>query len=197
MTLTKVKRFTRNEYHRLTELGFFSEGDRLELIEGEIIEMAAKGTLHETCLRRILREVPKLIGEKATWQCQSPIALSDISEPEPDFTILQNREDDYLNSHPTPADSLLIIEVSDFTLNYDKKVKLPLYAAAGVADYWILNLVDFLLETYRQPYQMNSGKFDYRYQQNFLPNEAIALPNFPDSFLNLSLIFPPINSPTN
>jgi len=125
MTLTKVKRFTRDEYRRLTELGFFSEGDRLELIEGEILEIAAKGTLHETCLRRLLRELPKLIGEKATWQCQSPIALSDISEPEPDFAILQNREDDYLNSHPTPGDTLLIIEVSDFTLNYDKKVKLP------------------------------------------------------------------------
>lgn len=197
MTLTKVKRFTRDEYRRLTELGFFSEGDHLELIEGEILEIAAKGTLHETCLRRLLRELPKLIGEKATWQCQSPIALSNTSEPEPDFAILQNREDDYLNSHPTPGETLLIIEVSDFTLNYDKKVKLPLYAAAGIADYWIFNLVDVLLETYRQPYRTNSGKFDYRYKETFLSNEAIALPNFPDSSLGLSRVFPPINSPTN
>ncbi|MDY6806050.1 MAG: Uma2 family endonuclease [Cyanobacteriota bacterium] len=197
MTVAKVKRFTRDEYRRLSEIRFFSEGDRLELIEGEIIEMAAKGTLHETCLRRMLRELPKLIGEKATWQCQSSIALSNTSEPEPDFAIVQNREDDYLDSHPTPAETLLIIEVADFTLNYDKKVKLPLYAAAGISDYWIFNMVDVLLETYREPYRMNSGKFDYRYKQTFLPNEAIALPNFPNSSLDLSLIFPPINSPKN
>lgn len=197
MTVAKVKRFTRDEYRRLSELGFFSEGDRNELIAGEIIEIAPKGTFHETCLRRILRELPKLIQEKATWQCQSPIALSDISEPEPDFAILRNREDDYLDAHPTPADTLLLVEVADFSLNYDKKVKLPLYAAAGISDYWIFNRVDFLLETYRQPYQMNSGKLDYRYQQTFLPDEAIALTNFPDSSLDLSRIFPPINPPAN
>jgi Uma2 family endonuclease len=85
MAIATVKKFTIEDYHRLTELGFFQENDRVELIRGEIIEMAAKGRMHETCLRKLLRELSHLIREKATLQCQSPILLLPNSEPEPDF----------------------------------------------------------------------------------------------------------------
>ncbi len=132
MAPATLKRFTLNEYHRLAELGFLSEDDRVELIHGQIVQMTAKGTAHEVCTTRLLRELPKLVGDRATLRSQSPIVLPPDSEPEPDFTIVQNRADDYLSSHPEPANVLLAIEVSDSSLSYDQEVKLPLYAEAGI-----------------------------------------------------------------
>lgn len=191
MVLATVKRFTIAEYHQLTELKFFQEDDRVELIDGQIVEMAAKGTVHETCNRRLMRELLKLLGDRATLQNQSPISLSAYSEPEPDFAIVQNRTDDYLASHPSAADVILVIEVADSSLGYDQTVKLPLYAQAGIADYWIFNLADGRLETYSEPYQTAEGQFGYRLMRIVLPNEAIALPGFADSTLNLVKVFPP------
>lgn len=191
MVLATVKRFTIAEYHRLTALEFFQEDDRVELIDGQIVEMAAKGTAHEACITRLVRELPKLIGDRATVRVQSPIVLSNYSEPEPDFAIVQNRADDYLASHPSAADVLLVIEVSDSSVGYDQAVKLPLYAQAGIADYWIFNLADGRLETYSEPYQTTEGQFGYRLTRIVLPNEAIALPGFADSSLELVKVFPP------
>lgn len=134
MAHTTFKHFTLAEYHRLVELGFLGEDDRVELIHGQIVEMAAKGTAHEVCLTRLLRELPKLVDNYATLRCQSPLVLPRDSEPEPDFTIVQNRADDYLSSHPEPADVLLVIEISDSSLSYDQEINLPLYIemAGGV-----------------------------------------------------------------
>ncbi len=191
MTITQAKRFTLDEYHRLTELGFFHEDDRIELIKGEIIEMAAKGTAHETCLRNLLRELPRLVGDRGTLQSQAPIILPDDSEPEPDFAILQNREDNYLSAHPSPGDVLLVMEVADSSIDYDKNVKIPLYAEAGISDYWIFNLFNNQLEACSEPYQDNKGKFGYKNRRIVLPNQVIALPCFPDLSLDLSRVFPP------
>lgn len=116
MSIAQAKRFTLDEYHRLIELGFFDEDDHIELIDGEIIEMVSKGRPHETCLRRLWKELPKLVGDRATLQSQAPVTLPPNSEPEPDFAILQNRADDYLSAHPAPTDVLLVIEVSDSSL---------------------------------------------------------------------------------
>ena len=191
MAIATVKKFTIEDYHRLTELGFFQENDRVELIRGEIIEMAAKGRMHETCLRKLLRELSHLIREKATLQCQSPILLLPNSEPEPDFTILRNRQDDYATSHPTAQDILLLIEVSDSSLNYDQTTKLSVYAENNITDYWIFNLVDFCLECYSEPYQKSQGEFGYLRKLIYLPNQSVNLPYFPDSTLDLSKVFPP------
>ena len=191
MTQAKPKRFTLDEYHKLTEIGFFHEDDRIELIKGEIIEMAAKGTAHETCISKSLRELVRLLGDAATLRCQSPIILPDSSEPEPDFAILQNRPDDYLSAHPTPSDVLLVIEISDSTLKYDQEVKLSLYAEAGISDYWIFNLFDNQLESHSEPFQNSKGNFGYQNRRIVLPNQVIALPCFPDLSLDLSRIFPP------
>ena len=191
MVLATVKRFTTAEYHQLTALAFFQEDDRVELIDGQIVEMAAKGTAHETCNRRLMRELLKLLGDRATLQNQSPIVLSNQSEPEPDFAIVQNRADDYLAGHPTAADVIWVIEVADSSLGYDQAVKLPLYAQAGIADYWIFNLVEGRLEVYSEPYQTTEGQFGYRVTRIVLPNEAIALPGFADRSLDLVKVFPP------
>jgi len=190
MVPATFKRFTLDEYHLLAELGFLGEDDRVELIYGQIVEMTAKGTSHEVCITRLLRELPKLIGDRATLRCQSPLVLPIDSEPEPDFTIVQNRADDYLSSHPKPADTLLVIEISDSSLSYDQDVKLPLYAEAGISDYWIFNLADNYLESYSEPYQNLPGKFGYRRKVISLPNESVNLPCFPDLTLNLSKVFP-------
>ncbi|WP_413160801.1 Uma2 family endonuclease [Capilliphycus salinus ALCB114379] len=184
------KRFTISEYHRLTELGILQPSDRIELIRGELVKMAAKGTAHEVCLTKLLRELSKLISERATLRCQSPIILSSNSEPEPDFTIVINRPDDYLASHPTGNDIILVIEISDSSLDYDKEIKLPLYAEDGISDFWIFNLGDRILEAYSKPYQKPQGSWGYRIQKISLPDETISLPQFSDLLLDLAKVFP-------
>lgn len=168
------KRFTVDEYHRLAELGFLGEDDHIELIRGELIQRAAKGVRHEFCLRRLLRQLPRLIGDRATLQCQAPITLSFDGEPEPDFAILRNREDDYATAHPTPEDVWLVIEIADSSLDYDQTVKLPLYAEAAIAEYWIFNLVDRQLEVYTEPSQVGDS-FDYLNRRIVPPDGTVGL----------------------
>ncbi len=190
MTLTTAKRFSLDEYHRLAELGFFHEDDRVELIRGEIIQMAAKGTPHTNCCRDLLEELARLVAARAKLQCQDPIILPSESEPEPDFAILRKRADNYRFALPNADDVLLVIEIADSTLKYDREVKLPLYAEAGISDYWIFNLVKNHLETYTEPYQDSQGNFGYTVKRIVLPNQAIALPCLPDLSLDLSKVFP-------
>ncbi|WP_016950471.1 Uma2 family endonuclease [Anabaena sp. PCC 7108] len=190
MTKIQVKRFTIEEYHQLTEIGFLKEDDHIQLINGELIEMVSKGRAHETCLRNLLRELPKVIGDIATLQSQAPISIPPKSEPEPDFAIIKNRDDNYFSSHPQGTDILLVIEVADSSIDYDQKVKIPLYAKAGITDYWIFNLLDNCLEYYSEPYQNKQDQFGYANKRIVLPNQIISLPCFPDLQLDLSKVFP-------
>ena len=189
MTLATAKRFTITEYHRLADLDFFTEDDRVELIKGEIIKMAAKGKAHSVCNTRLYRELFKLLEEKVTIRGQEPIIIND-SEPEPDLTIVKNTPDDYFLNHPIPSDIFLIIEVADSSLKYDQEVKLFLYSEAGISDYWIFNLMDYYLECYSDPYQDLQGKFGYRHKSIILPNESVKLPFFPELILDLTKVFP-------
>ena len=189
MTLATAKRFTITEYHRLADLNFFTEDDRVELIKGEIIKMAAKGKAHSVCNTRLYRELFKLLEEKATIRGQEPIIIND-SEPEPDLTIVKNTPDDYFLNHPIPSDIFLIIEVADSSLKYDQEVKLFLYSEAGISDYWIFNLMAYYLECYSDPYQDLQGKFGYRHKSIILPNESVKLPSFPELILDLTKVFP-------
>lgn len=194
MSITTVKRFTIEQYHRLIDQETLSTEERTELIEGEIIQMVAKGNLHAVCCRNLIRELSKLVWDKATLQCQDPIMLSNYSEPEPDLAIARNRDDNYLSNHPTPADILLVIEIADSSLEYDRQVKLGLYAKSGISDYWIFNLIENQLEVYCHPYQKSqSHSFDYRRKQIFLPNETVALPGLADAILDLAKVFPQLN----
>jgi Uma2 family endonuclease len=190
MNVATPKRFTIDEYHRLIQLGFLQEGERVELIRGELIQMAAKGTPHTFCATRLLRQLDRLLGDRAVVRGQDPITLPSHSEPEPDAVIARGNETDYLAHHPYPQDILLVIEISDSTLTYDQTTKLSLYAEADIAEYWIVNLSDRKLEQYRQPYQMVQGNFDYLSKQISLPYQSIALPSFEDAQLDLSRIFP-------
>jgi len=191
MSIAQAKRFTLDEYHKLAELGFFHQEERIELINGELIQKVGKGKAHETCLRKLLRELPNLVGDRATLQSQAPITLPPKSEPEADLAIVQNRNDNYLSGHPRPGDVLLVMEVSDSSLDYDQDVKIPLYAQAGISDYWIFNLFDNYLESYSEPYQNSQGKYGYLKKRIILPDQVIALPCFPDLSVDLSKVFPP------
>ncbi|WP_341731914.1 Uma2 family endonuclease [Microcoleus sp. EPA2] len=191
MTTVTAKRFSIAEYHRLGELGFFGLDERVELIRGELIKMAAKGRLHSFCNSLLVEELVILLTRRARVRVQDPIILSTTdSEPEPDVVIARNRSDNYLDSHPEPADILLVIEVSDSTLKYDREIKLSLYAEAGISNYWIFNLVDNQLEMHSEPYQKRQGDFNYRSQNIVLQNETVVIPGFPDLSLDLSLVFP-------
>ena len=182
-------RFTVQDYHRLVALGFLGEDDHVELIRGELIQMAARGTAHETCIRRLLRHLPPLIENQATLQCQSPITLAFDGEPEPDFSIVQNRKDDYEFAHPTPEETLMVIEVADSSLEYDRTVKLSLYAEAKIPVYWLFNVMDRTLEAYSEPAQITPGQFGYLNRRIVTAGE-IALPPFPEQVLSLNRIFP-------
>ena len=126
MTAVTAKRFSIAEYHRLGELGFFEPDDRVELIRGEIILKATKGRLHSVCNSLLVEELIILLARRARVRAQEPIILTDDSEPEPDVVIARNRSDNYLSSHPEPADIWLVIEVADSTLKYDRRTKLSL-----------------------------------------------------------------------
>lgn len=190
MTQAAIKRFTLAEYHRLIELGFLTEDDRVQLIRGELVQMAAKGTPHSVCNTKLVRALDRLVGDRAVVRGQEPIVLPADSEPEPDVAIARGQPDDYLSNHPYPKDILLVIEVSDSTLEYDQNVKLSLYAEDQIQDYWIVNLVANQLERYSQPYQDSQGNFGYRIRQIALRNETVTLPGFPDLSLDLNCVFP-------
>lgn len=133
-------RFTVDEYYRMAEAGIFTEDDRVELIDGEIIKMSPIGSPHAGCVSTLDNLVRECLGARVHVRVQNPVRLSLHSEPEPDLAVVVPRADNYRTRHPTPEDVLLIIEVSDTTLPYDRDVKLPLYAAAGIPEVWIADI---------------------------------------------------------
>jgi Uma2 family endonuclease len=186
MVNTQVRPLTIDDYHRMIETGIIQEGEHIELISGQIFNMAAKGTRHTVANTELMSELLILLGRRAKIRCQDPITLPNHSEPEPDLVIARLRSDNYVDSHPAPADIILVIEVADSTLNFDRNTKAPLYAAAGISEYWIVNLVDDRLEIYSQP----QGDI-YTNTQIILPPRLINLSYFPDVALDLTTIFPP------
>ena len=185
MVNTQVRPLTIGDYHRMIENGIIHEGEHTELISGQIFNMAAKGTRHTLCTRRLFKQLLHLIGDRADVQSQDPITLPNNSEPEPDVVIARLRSDNYANSHPAPADIILVIEVADSSLDFDRNTKLQIYAAVGISEYWIVNLIDSRLEIYSQP----EGAI-YTNTQIILPPRLINLSHFPDITLDLTTIFP-------
>jgi len=143
--------FTVDEYHRMSEAGILSEDDRVELIGGEIIKMSPIGKYHAACVKRLNSVLNRRVGEYAIISVQDPIRLNDYSEPEPDIALLKPRDDFYAQELPTAEDVLLIIEVADTSVEYDRNVKLPLYAKANIAETWLANIREDRMEAYSQP----------------------------------------------
>ncbi len=146
-----TKKFTVYDFHRMGEAGIFSEDDRVELLEGEIIEMTPIGSRHAACVSRLNRILTSQLGPTAIVSVQNPIRLNDRSEPQPDIALLKPRPDFYAEAHPKPDHTLLVIEVADTSVDFDQGTKLPLYAKAGIPEVWIVALTQRSVEIYRQP----------------------------------------------
>lgn len=143
--------FTVAEYERMGQFGIFSEDDRVELVCGEIIEMSPIGERHAACVAILAQLITLRLQRSALVWVQNPLRLDEYSEPQPDLAVLKPRATHYRTSKPTPDDVLVVIEVSDSTLEYDRKVKLPLYAGAGIPEAWLVNLPEECIEVYSDP----------------------------------------------
>jgi Uma2 family endonuclease len=182
--LYRRHRFTAEEYHRMGEAGLFGEDDRVELIEGEIVEMTPIGSRHAGTVIRLNRLLGQAVGNRAIVAAQSPLRLDVASEPEPDIALLRPRDDFYTTSHPGPADVLLLIEVAEASLRYDREVKIPLYARHGISAVWLVDLAGRELTAHQQP--AGNG-----YQQIRVVTDlaAVELPGLSDLAVDLSGLF--------
>jgi Uma2 family endonuclease len=142
-------RWTRQEYEKMTEIGLFSTETRLELIEGEILEMVAQTSYHVVAVLAVQERLAEIFRVGYNIRMQMPLALNDDSEPEPDIAVVAGASRDYWHKHPTT--SVLIVEVAYSSLGYDQERKRRLYARAFIPEYWILNLSERRLEVYREP----------------------------------------------
>lgn len=143
--------FTSEELAQMTSSGLFAEDDRVELLGGEIFEMSPVGPRHAACVRRLTNLLARQLGGSAVVDAQNPLRLNELSQPQPDLAVLRPRDDFYADAHPGPEDVLLLVEVADTSLAYDRDVKIPLYARCGVPEVWLVDLESRAVEVYRDP----------------------------------------------
>ena len=185
MTLElKTRRFTASEYHQMVEAGILTEDDRIELIDGEIIEMAPMGTRHLAYVNRLNRQFVRGLGDGVIVQVQGSIRLSEYSEPEPDLVLLHWRRDFYVDRYPGPEDVLLIVEVADSSLAYDRGVKAALYARSGIREYWLVDVNGRSITLYRDP----SGD-SYQSTSVAQGGDRLSLQAFPELVLTADEVF--------
>ena len=177
------RRFTVDEYHRMAEAGILTEDDRVELIDGQIVEMSPVGDPHVVAVTRCGRAfAPAWVAGRLTLHTQDPIRLDRHNEPQPDLALARPG----VEAAPRPGEILLAIEVADTSLEYDRAVKVPLYARAGIPETWVLNVRDRVLEVYREPRPAG-----YARAANYQPNQRVAAEAFPDLVLRVVDLLPP------
>jgi len=179
-----LRRFTVDEYRRMADAGVFRPGERVELIDGEIVEMAPIGRRHANCVTNLTRLLITRLGDRAIVSPQNSIRISMRSEPQPDLTVLRRPAISYKDEDATVSDVLLLIEVADTSLAYDRNVKLRLYAAAGIPEVWIVDAAGEEIEIYRSP---ESGGF--REVQRARPGGTVTPSAFPDLTLAVADVF--------
>ena len=146
-----TRRFTVDEYHRMADAGILHEDDRVELLDGQIVEMSPIYPPHAGCVNRLTRLLSATLGDRATLSVQNPVVLGLHSEPQPDIAVLRPRADGYARRHPEAADALLLVEVAGSSLERDRDDKIPSYAEARVPEVWLVNLPADAIEVYRGP----------------------------------------------
>jgi len=143
--------FTVEEYYRMGESGVLGHEPRIELIEGEVVDMSPIGSKHAYVVDLLVKLINQTIDDSLHLRGRHPVRLSDVSEPEPDIAIVRGPGTNYLEHHPLPNDVMLLIEVSDTTLKFDLETKAPLYAKHGIPEYWVVDLEGKQLHLFRQP----------------------------------------------
>jgi Uma2 family endonuclease len=171
---TTRKLFSVDEYYRMLDAGILTEDDRVELIDGEILQMSPIGIRHAGCVNGANYLFTREFMGKAVVSIQNPLRLSDYTEPEPDVVLLKPRSDQYRGKHAQADDALLVLEVADTTLTYDRDVKLPRYAAAGVPEVWIEDLTADRLLVYRNPV---GGR--YQTELTLKPTDSVSVQALP------------------
>jgi Uma2 family endonuclease len=177
------RRFTVGEYHQMAKSGILKPGDRVELIDGEIVEMTPIGRRHNACVLRANDAFAGPLKGRAIVSVQSPVRLDDGTEPEPDIALLRRKPDFYDAGIPTAADVFLIVEVADSSVEYDRRVKVPLYARAGVPEVWLALIEADHVEVHREP-----GPTGYRVVRSVRRGEPLGPAAFPDLVLDVAAL---------
>ncbi len=181
MLVQTQHRFSVKDYYRMADGGVLRPDARVELLDGKIIDMSPIGPFHGGLVNRLIRVFNKISKGRWTLSARNPLRLDDHSEPEPDVMLLKPAADDYTSRHPQPDDVFLLIEVSDTTLEYDRAEKLPAYGRAGVAEVWIVNLHDAVVEIYREPHFTGYGS-----KTMLNVGEKISPLAFPDAIVDVA-----------
>ncbi len=172
-------RFTVKDYHRMAEADIFDPEARVELLDGEVVEMSPIGTSHGACVDRVAQEVVLALGRRAIVRVQGAIQIGEFSEPQPDLAVLLPRADFYLDQQPMPPDILLAVEVADSSLRYDLVRKAPFYLAAGVPEVWVIDLTGRVLHVFRSGLHIE-----------LRAGESVSPEAFPDLVLEVATILP-------
>jgi len=192
--LLRPRRWTTAEYYRLSDSGVF-DNERVELLDGEVWTLPAQKTPHFSAVEAAAEALLSAFGFGFTARRHGPMTLEDGTEPEPDVLIAPGSWRNYTQVHPTPSEARLLVEVSDATLRKDRSKKLNDYARAGIADYWIVNLVNRQLEVYRDPAPI-SGGYGYKTTMTLLDGDSIAPLAAPNGTVAVADLFPPPPSQT-
>ncbi|MCS7287663.1 MAG: Uma2 family endonuclease [Roseiflexus sp.] len=185
MTVEIVRRpFSVDEYQRMRETGILAEDDRVELIDGEVRIMSPVGPLHAAVVKRLNALLTKTVADHALISVQDPIRLDAFNEPQPDLAALRPRPDYYAQQHPAPQDVFFVIEVADTSREYDRREKLPRYAAAGIPEAW---LIDAAQETIEQHLDPQNDQYTRRLR--FVPGDRITSATLPIVTLDVAVIF--------
>jgi Uma2 family endonuclease len=179
----RAKQWTREEYDRLVAAGAFRTGTRVQLVQGEIVEMTPQSAAHATALLRLDKALQIIYRDTHHVRPQLPLSLGALSEPEPDIAVVAGSLEDYRESHPTTA--VLVVEVADTTLHFDRTRKLGMYAEALVPEYWIVNVADGVLEVYREPEGLR-----YRTALRLGPDETVTPASAPGARLIVRDLLP-------
>ena len=188
-------------FHRMVETGILGHQDRVELIDGEIIDMSPIGVLHAAIVDVLARHFGRRTGESVFVRCQNPLRLDNISEPEPDIAILRPRADFYMTAHPGASDVLLVIEVADTSLAYDLGTKVPLYARHGIPEVWVIDAATRQTRVFRRPVGSggtgSSGGSGYAEEVGVEPHEAVSCAGVVDDaggrvVVELARLLPPL-----
>jgi hypothetical protein len=173
------RRFTADEYQRMGQVGILSRADRVELIDGEIVAKMTIGPRHAACVDRANRAFMTAVVGTTIVRVQGPVRLNLFNQPEPDLVLLRPRPDFYASAHPGPADILLIVEVAESSIDYDREVKGSLYARSAIAEYWLVDLNENVVLCYAAP-----GRGAYQQVRRYERGQTIAPRELPDCVIS-------------